>query len=124
MTDADCRELQEKWMGEPWHDITDTYPLDPPGSQHCDSCEEYITSKNLHLNCTFTTWRDFGDLWSWATKQEWFCEFVEKVTYLNDNTPDYDSNLFNLKLGLIEFIDPIRFPELTLEWLREREKEE
>jgi len=37
-------------LGRKWHDLTDTYPLDPKGSMHCDTCEEYVTDRNLHIN--------------------------------------------------------------------------
>jgi hypothetical protein len=65
-------------------------------------------------NPTFTTWQDFGDLWEWAKKQEWWREF-------------YFSKLCipcGWHVGIMEFshamIDPLRFPDLICDFGSER----
>ena len=57
-------------------------------------------------NRTFTTWDDFGAVWEWAKKQEWW----DKFTDLHYHCCRVD----------LDLIDPIRFPELVVQFLKER----
>lgn len=52
------------------------------------------------------TWISFGIIWEWAKKQEWW----DKFTDLHYHCCRVD----------LDLIDPIRFPELVVQFLKER----
>jgi hypothetical protein len=67
-------------------------------------------------------WITLGEVWNWATKQEWWPKFVAQ-------NGDYqlDEPAAGLKeCGWVDtyIIDPTRFPKLITDFLREREKGE
>ena len=75
------RELHEL-LGLCWHEVTDTYPLDPSGSQHCNTCEEYITDKNPHENPNYTDSRLV--LRKMVKREDWLI-FSEKLWKCNES---------------------------------------
>lgn len=91
-------------MGEHWHEHTMTcgYTMTRLG--------EYISDiKTTSYTNDFSTWSGFGKLWEWAQKQEWLCDFEERVTCF-----DY-SPLFNI-------IHPDRFADAVCSYLKEKAK--
>ena len=61
-------------------------------------------------------WNFFGLVWGWATKQEWWLEWVSHF--------DADSHNDAFDMIDVSLINPYRFPELVVDFLREREKGE
>lgn len=62
-------------------------------------------------NRTFTTWDDFGAVWEWAKKQEWW----------GDLNSLWEVSGWSYKPGFVheDIIDPIRFPEMVVDFLKE-----
>jgi len=123
MNDADRKFLTEA-MKEHWHE-----PIPIPGIDniwelaYCscgikytftlDGCKHHQKESNR----TFSTPQDFFDLWNWAKGQEWWNYFWEEWMIYEDkdanNTAWYNAGV----------IEPVRFPELILQWLREKEND-
>lgn len=58
-------------------------------------------------------WERLGMIWTWAAKQEWWREFMMEYWFNRSR-----------ELPITDIINPVRFPELVVDFLREREKEE
>jgi hypothetical protein len=129
MTDADRQFLTEA-MGETYHD----YVILPPrigNTTHCglSHCSCGITGYAVrdicaYANRTFDNWQDFGAVWEWAKKQEWFARFVWEVVFVQSATITESMELAVVIAKFCNAIDKVHFPELILAWLREQEKEE
>ena len=106
----DRRKLLTKAIGECWHELE--YDRDD-GNYFCIFCG-HIPEWPNKLNRTFDNWQDFGALWEWATKQEWWTHFIDRLYY---NDPDSPENIeYDCRIEE-KYIDPIRFPELVAEYL-------
>ena len=114
MNDADRKDLQEA-MGEKRHKGIGNHKCSCGGTFQIYGLLTHL----LEANRSFNTWQDFGAVKEWAEKQEWWEDFVcernEGQAYRNEETIN--------DLLPIEDIDPIRFPELILEWGKETDKE-
>lgn len=113
MTDEDRKFLTEQ-MQECWHLL---YSGDEMAVVPC--CSKCGRRWSRIKNRTFDNWSDFGAVWEWARKQRWLWEFHLWAVF--NRLPE------DLKGGIeaiAYLIDPIRFPQLICDWLREREKEE
>ena len=117
MKDEDRKFLTEK-MGECFHEIITEQPYRVDevdvGSLYLCSCEKLLQkweiSRHRAHNRTFTTWEDFGAVWKWAKKQDWWKEQVWSF--------DGDEQCDPMEVIETCHIDPARFPELVVEWLR------
>lgn len=118
MTDDDRKFLTEA-MGECWHEpnrpcaVGSMLITGGTIKQHCTVCGKMMSNSfQLYLeNRTFTTWTDFGAVWEWAQKQEWFDELFCSVCmnpkcYCEVHVP-------------AAHVDPLRFPQLVVEFLKE-----
>jgi hypothetical protein len=86
------RKLLTEILGECWHEIDTTYPLDPKNTMYCYTCEEYVervvTNKTkLHINHTFTTDQDRTDLFRKLVELGKWEDFYNYTTdaFLNDD---------------------------------------
>lgn len=92
-------------MGECWHehDTSDCYRT------ICKTCG-LSWNPGFQIGCrnkyTFDNWNDFGVLWEWVKKQEWFddlCKYLFKW-YIPENK--------------YEFINNINFPQIVVEFIK------
>lgn len=105
MNDDDRKFLTEA-MGEKW--------VDPYFEDYTDYGKGRTNLRIIDKNRTFTTWADFGAVWEWAQKQEWWPDLWRSILY------SYSAG-FNLK-GIEWTIDPLRFPQLVVDFLKEAKK--
>jgi len=107
MNDAD-RKLLTKKMGELWHkEISDTdFPFE------CECGDPGCCNRS---NRTFTTPDDFFAAWNWAKKQEWWEDF----TYQEIKKLYRDDEPWSIDHLLLSLVDPIRFPELVVQFGKE-----
>ena len=106
MTDED-RKLLTEAMGECWHELE--YDRDE-GHSFCKLCGDIPAWPN-RMHRTFDNWNDFGVLWEWASKQDWW---LDMVAYFEG-----DANFRAFCLIDTRMIDPIKFAEATVKKLRE-----
>lgn len=123
MTDDDRRLLTEEILGECWHELARNPHGNPRYIGACSKCRIDLTEMFGDGNRTFTTWQDTGDLKERIVEMgEWrdFALFAagewDKTLTLNP-TENFIVEVFTDWL-----MDPIRFPELVVGWVRERGK--
>ena len=116
MNEEDCRFLTYK-MGGAWHERK-------PCIYHPEGC---LCGHNFFPACpsnrTFDNWEEFGELWNWATKQEWWDKFLFFSRINMDDILDSEGAepVSHSCMGLV---NPTRFPKLITDFMREREKGE
>lgn len=109
MTDLRDKFLTEA-IGECWHECKNVDSLDGFNVnyfQKCDKCSRSFSYVEM-LHFTFSTWKNFGKLWEWAIRQEWFDEFA--------GSKPHKAWLF--PIGLLE---PDRFANAVYKFLKEKE---
>ena len=114
MKDED-RKLLTEAMGECWHETILRTTMDKCWLNVCscgantgpNSTEKHINDSNR----TFDNWHDFGVLWEWASKQDWW---LDMVAYFEG-----DANFRAFCLIDTRMIDPIKFAEAIVEKLKE-----
>ena len=113
MNDAD-RKLLTKKMGELWHkEISDTdFPFE------CECGDPGCCNRS---NRSFTTPDDYFALWNWAKGQEWWINFIRTKTLIDPRPIDQimEEEGMCRRVGLNDLIDPIRFPELVVQFGKE-----
>lgn len=90
-------------MGDKWLTKADENPNWPPQFQA--------------RNNNFSTWSGFGKLWEWASKQDWWGEFVKKHGKLDCNCGCNDGSI---ALHFIKPKGPYNFPDEIYEFLMKR----
>lgn len=130
MIEDDRRLLTEEVLGEKWHKfiLSPKMTIPTPSSFRPSQCSCGNTGYSVieicsKANRTFTTWQDTGDLKERIVEMgEWrdFALFAagewDKTLTLNP-TENFIVEVFTDWL-----MDPIRFPELVVGWVRERGK--
>jgi len=118
MNEAERRELQEKWMGEPWHKWKRKRKNEGLRKCICGNEGGVFTD---HFNCTFDTPQDFFDLWfservfPVLSSEEW--RFPSRSRH-REFFLWYDRKR---ERGPFEELTPADRCELILAWLREKE---
>jgi len=107
LTDADRKWLTEKVLGEGWID----QPEDHSDTCMCHDCVDY-----RQCNRTFTTWQDFGDLWSRMERKVCWDRFLMFAGFYPQATHE-DSK------WLVDAIHPIHFAELIVQFGKENPEE-
>lgn len=110
LTDDDKKLLTEL-LGEVFHGYTDD--VTPDGQWRMRSCYAFIRREN-HSNRTFTTWQDTGDL------KERIVEMGEWVSFCLYAFGEFTDAKYSDTTQLIDWLmNPIRFPELVVGWIKE-----
>ena len=115
MNEAD-RKLLTKKMGECWHEGYSHSMFNPfTGNQtfYCDKCKKPISD-----NRTFITPDDFFAAWEWAKEQEWWIDFIRTKTLIDPKQITEEDEMCK-RVGLNDLINPIRFPELVVQFGKE-----
>ena len=91
--------MRDKFLTEAmelcWHDLVKV-------GKYQMACFKCGKAKQFALNPDFSTWQDFGQLWGWAIKQDWFVIFQYYYGYVPK--------------GLI---NPDKFADALYEYLKE-----
>jgi len=108
MNDAD-RKLLTKKMGELWHkEISDTdFPFE------CECGDPGCCNRS---NRTFITPDDFFAVWNWAKEQEWWRQLYQES--MRQFAHQEEKGVTQQDFAKW-FIDPIRFPELVVQFGKE-----
>ena len=118
LTDDDKKLLTEL-LGEVFHGYTDD--VTPDGQWRMCSCGYAFIRRENHINRTFTSWQDLGDLkekivemWEWRTFYRWAYDYAGS-NLLNEGYT-YEDDFCNW------LMNPERFCELVAKWWKERRK--
>jgi hypothetical protein len=78
----------------------------------------YCNITRIPMNYDFSTWKGFGVLWNWASKQEWFGEVA---LALNHHEPDSEGIYHKDCMNDINmfYINPDRFATAIYDYLSE-----
>ena len=109
---AEDRKFLTEAMGKDWSE--------PYLEDYADYGKGRTNLRIVDRNRAFTTWTDFGWLWEWAQKQEWWPDFWRYLLRIYLERNKYVIG-FSLE-GIDWTIDPLRFPQLIVNFLRERKK--
>lgn len=104
-------------MGECWYEWKRSCGCCPGYCKKCGADEGFVENND------FSEWEDFGKLWTWAQKQEWFdlfqcCLYYHE--YLKHCHRPGDERLDNDKVLHNELIHPDRFADAVCAFLKER----
>ncbi len=116
MTDDRRRMLTEEVLGECWHGYTDGVTSD--GQWRMCTCGYAYIIPEKHRNRTFLTWQDTGDLKKQIVEMGRWGEFMmvqKRQIHVTENP-----NGMTLSEWVDWLMDPIRFPELVVEWWKGR----
>ena len=105
MNEQDCRLLVEK-MGKCWHKRATVSYIRKGSVTECSKCHSEDCD-----NQTFTSWKEFGEVWEWAKNQYWW---ASKFWYFAETQPDICIDT--------DIVDPIQFPELIIKFGKEHLK--
>ena len=77
------------------------------------ACFKCGKAKQFALNPDFSTWQDFGQLWEWAIKQEWWFQFKISLKYIPEKHELYGV------VDVEKYISPDKFADALYEYLKE-----
>ena len=86
-----CKKCSEKWRTIDYNEMFPTFPYE---------------------GVNFSIWENFGKLWEWSQKQEWWGYFIHKNYCKNGKQLTVDTMLSNL-------INPDKFADAVYEYLKE-----
>ena len=116
------RMLTEEVLGECWHGYTDD--ITPDGQWRMCSCGYAFIRRENHINRTFTSWQDLGDLKKKIVEMGEWDEFIDFTLEEHGSLGPVFSN--EAKFYKADYIDwlmnPERFCELVAKWWKERRK--
>jgi hypothetical protein len=117
LTDDDKKLLTEL-LGEVFHGYTDD--VTPDGQWRMSSCYDFIIREN-HSNRTFTIWQDTGDLKERIVEMgEWHGFWMYAATEFKE-VQHKAGKVVRRKSEMSNWLmNPIRFPELVVGWIKER----
>lgn len=78
MSNENINKYLTETMGECWHKEVKKAPN--PEYSICNCGERYHWTEASCPNNNFFTWQEFGKLWEWATKQEWWDNFLMEIS--------------------------------------------
>ena len=116
MTDDQKKMLTEEIRGECWHGYTDD--ITPDGQWRMCSCGYAFIRRENHINRTFTSWQDLGDLKKKIVEMGEWDEFIDFTLEEHGSLgPVFSNEAKFYKADYIDWLmDEIRFPELVAGW--------
>ena len=101
--------MRDKFLTEAmelcWHDLAKV-------GKYQMACFKCGKAKQFALNPDFSTWQDFGQLWEWAIKQDWWSDLWSEI-YGETDFSAYPYEEFT------KYIHPDRFANALYEYLKE-----
>lgn len=117
LTDDDKKLLTEL-LGEVFHGYTDD--VTPDGQWRMCSCGYAFIRRENHSNRTFTTWQDTGDLKRRIVEMgEWHGFWMYAATEFKEVQHKAGKIVWRKSEMSNWLMDPIRFPELVVGWIKE-----
>lgn len=115
MNETDRKLLTEK-MRLCWHDFDENAANET--FTRCSKCKKYRSQmkSDYQENHVFNNWADFGLVWEWASKQEWWKDFLKSMS---ECAMTYE--IFNQGIAYhYRFVDKESFPKAIILYGKER----
>jgi len=85
------------WHEKKWCGFSALMGMEYAGCKYC-GFKDHIPAGLDFPNIDFSTWQQFGQLWEWSIKQDWWGSFLSKFTMggeMGEELPDYLGRLIN-----------------------------